>query len=107
MLHVGDKFKVHWAGHEQEYAGEIYEVLNVRSDCTCSMPSWLMGRPGIARRPHCHIGAKLIRCPIKRYENDGAVYAFDGIDEKTLCDIERPTFRIEIVREAGDQLSLF
>lgn len=107
MLHVGDKFKVHWAGHEQEYEGRIFRVTSVLSDCTCSLPYWLTGKPEKARRAHCHIKSELIHSPIKQYENGGPAYTFNGIDEETLCDIERPTFRIEIVREAGDQLSLF
>ena len=107
MLHVGDKFKVHWAGHEQEYKGRIYRVRSVRSDCTCSLPSWLTGKPEKARKAHCHIESELIDGPIKKYEKYEGRYIFNGIDEKTLFDIERPTFWIEIVREAGDQLSLF
>lgn len=107
MLHVGDKFKVHWTSNPQLQEGWIYEVKSVRSDCTCSLPSWVTGKPRTPRRAHCHIKAEIIQCPIKRYENDGTVYTFDGIDEETLCDIENPKFLLEIVREAGDQLSLF
>ena len=34
-------------------------------------------------------------------------FIFNGIDEETLIDIENPTYHLEIVREKGDQLSLF
>lgn len=107
MIHIGDKFKVHWLGHEQEYDGRIYRVTSVRSDCTCSLPSWVIGGPERPRRPHCHINAKLIRTSTKRYENNEHTYVFDGIDEETLCDIESPAYLLQIIREPGDQLSLF
>ena len=34
-------------------------------------------------------------------------FIFNGINEETLIDIGNSTYHLEIVREKGDQLSLF
>ena len=105
MIHKGDKFEVHWKGHEACYTGRLYKVVGVIDDCHCPRPSWLTGLPEAPRAAHCHISAKLIHSPL--LSRDEGLHHFNGIDPKTLRDIENPDFWLEIVRQPGDQLSLF
>lgn len=105
MIHVGDKFRVHWIGHEECCEGRLYQVTSVISDCRCSPPEWLTAQAEVPQPPHCHIRADLIECPLKYFEKHG--YVFNNIDEDTLCNIRNPDYRLEIVRQPGDQLSLF
>ena len=105
MIHKGDKFKVHWTGHESSYVGRLYEAVAIKDDCHCPRPSWLTGLPETPRAAHCHISARLISSPLA--VEDKRLHWFNGIDPKTLRDIENPDFRLEIVRKPGDQLSLF
>ena len=105
MIRKGDKFKVHWAGHTC-YEGRIYQVTSIIHDFTCPNPNcFVNGKPEVPRRPHAHIRADLIKCPYPQMEMRD--FIFNGIDEETLIDIENSTYHLEIVREKGDQLSLF
>lgn len=107
MIQIGDKFRVHWLGHEECYKGRIYQVTGFREGCTCGKPGFVTGKPEIPRRPHLHVRAKLIESPAKYMigEND---FLFGPLDIDTLHDIEDPEKSwIEIVRQKGDQLSLF
>ena len=79
MIHKGDKFKVHWVGHESNYVDRVYEVVGIVDDCHCSRPSW----------------------------HDNGLHWFNDIDPQTLHSIINPNFWLEIVRQPGDQLSLF
>lgn len=106
MIRKGDKFKVHWKGHESCYMGRIYEVVSVIHDCLCANPNcFVNGIPEKPRKPHAHIRANMIECPHKGMERRD--YGFNGIDEDTLIDIENPDYHLEIVYKKGDQLSLF
>ena len=105
MIHKGDKFKVHWVGHESNYVDRVYEVVGIVDDCHCSRPSWLTGQPETPRAAHCHISARLVRSPLK-WDSNG-LHWFNDIDPQTLHSIINPNFWLEIVRETGDQLSLF
>lgn len=105
MIHPGDKFKVHWVGHETCYTGRLYQVVGVIDDCRCARPSWFTGLPETPRKRHCHISAKLIHTSLS--SRDEGLHGFNGIDPETLRDIENPDFWLEIVRQQGDQLSLF
>lgn len=105
MIHKGDKFKVHWVEHETNYVDRLYEVVSVKDGCHCPRPSWLTGLPEKPRAAHCHISARLVRSPLKWYE-DG-LHWFNDIDPQTLRSITSSDFWLEIVREPGDQLSLF
>ncbi len=105
MIHVGDKFKVHWVGHEPCYADRLYEVAAIIDDCHCPRPSWLTGQPETPRPAHCHISARLVCSPLKGKDN--GLHWFNDIDPQTLHSILNPDFWLEIVRKPGDQLSLF
>lgn len=105
MIHKGDKFKVHWVEHETNYVDRLYEVVSVKDGCHCPRPSWLTGLPEEPRAAHCHISARLVRSPLKWHE-DG-LHWFNDIDPQTLRSITSSDFWLEIVREPGDQLSLF
>lgn len=105
MIHKGDKFKVHWVEHETNYVDRLYEVVSVKDGCHCPRPSWLTGLPEKPRAAHCHISARLVRSPLKRH--DDGLHWFNDIDPQTLRSITSSDFWLEIVREPGDQLSLF
>ena len=83
-----------------------YTRSSIIHDCTCPNPNcFVNGKPEVPRRPHAHISADLIKCPYPQMEMRD--FIFNGIDEETLIDIENSTYHLEIVREKGDQLSLF
>lgn len=105
MIHKGDKFKVHWVEHETNYVDRLYEVVSVKDGCHCPRPSWLTGLPETPRAAHCHISARLVRSPLAT--EDYGLHWFNDIDPQTLHSITSPDFWLEIVRQPGDQLSLF
>ena len=107
MIQIGDKFKNHWIGHEACYEGCLYQVTGFLENCTCGKPTFLTGKPECPRRPHLHVRAKLIEAPAK-YVIDKNGFCFGPLDPETLHNIEDPDKSwIEIVRQKGDQLSLF
>lgn len=106
MIHIGDKFKVHWVGHESSYVDKVYQVTSFIADCTCGKPFYYTGGPGVPRRMHIHIKATLIEAP--RPEMIGEKnFWFGPLDEDTLRYIDDPNEWLELVRRRGDQLSLF
>ncbi len=105
MIHKGDKFTVHWVGHESGYVDRIYEVVGIIDDCHCPRLSWLTGQPEPLRPIHCHISARLVHSPLKMLDN--GLHWFNDIDPQTLHSITSSDFWLEIVRQPGDQLSLF
>lgn len=75
--------------------------------CTCGKPGFITGKPEVSRRPHLHVRAKLIESPFQYMIGENG-FLFGPLDIGTLHDIEEPEKSwIEIVREKGDQLSLF
>lgn len=107
MIHIGDKFRVHWVGYEKCYAGRLYQVSGFSEGCTCAKPYFVTGKPEVPRRPHLHVSARLVEAPAKYMVGEGG-FSFGPLDIDTLRDIENPDeYWIEIVRQGGDQLSLF
>ena len=107
MIKIGDKFRYHWVEHEECYKECLYQVIGLLDGCTCGKPTFITGKPEVSRRPHLHIRAKLIDAPVKSII-DKRDFWFGPLDSETLYDIEDPDKSwIEIVRQKGDQLSLF
>ena len=107
MIQIGDKFRNHWVGHEECYEGRIYQVTGFLEGCTCGKPTFLTGKQESPRRPHLHVRAKLIEAPAKYMVGENG-FVFGPFDVETLRDIDAPDESwIEIVRQKGDQLSLF
>ena len=107
MIQVGDKFKVHWKGHESCYIGRLYQVVGFCENCTCGVPFYITGKPEKPRRPHTHIRAKLIEAP-SAYMIGESGFTFGPLDMDTLNDIDTPEeYWLEIIRKKGDQLNLF
>lgn len=107
MIQVGDKFKVHWTGHETCYEGRVYRTKGFLENCTCGKPFYVTGKPEKPRRPHLHIRADLIEAPFA-YMVGEKDFWFGPLDMETLHDIEKPDeYWLEIIRKEGDQLSLF
>jgi len=105
MIHPGDKFKVHWRGREEYYEGRVYQVVNMIDNCKCSRSTWLTDLPKTSTREHYHIRAILVQ-PRDKISNKGP-FVFDYIDPISLQIINTPGCWLEIVRQRGDQLSLF
>lgn len=107
MIQIGDKFKVRWVGHDECYKDRLYQVTSFLEGCTCGKPAFLTGRQESPRRPHLHVRAKLIEAPAKYMVGENG-FVFGPFDVETLRDIDAPDESwIEIVRQKGDQLSLF
>lgn len=109
MLYVGDKFKVHWIGHEACYEGRIWQVGSLICDCRCALPSFITDWNNEVATgpmpPHLHIRATIVEAPCSYTIGDYGI--FNYIDEDTLKDVRNPTFWLEKVINPGDQLSLF
>lgn len=107
MIQIGDKFKVRWVGHDECYKDRLYQVTSFLEGCTCGKPAFLTGKQESPRRPHLHVRAKLIEAPAKYMVGENG-FVFGPFDVETLRDIDAPDESwIEIVRQKGDQLSLF
>ena len=107
MIQIGDKFKIRWVGHDECYKDRLYQVTSFLEGCTCGKPAFLTGKQESPRRPHLHVRAKLIEAPAKYMVGENG-FVFGPFDTETLCDIDAPDGSwIEIVRQKGDQLSLF
>lgn len=106
MIHIGDKFKVHWVGHESSYEDKVYQVTSSHADCTCGKPFYFTGKPEVPRRPHIHIVAKLIEAPSPGMIGEKDFW-FGPLDEETLRYIDDPNEWLELVHRRGDQLYLF
>nr|DAN40381.1 MAG TPA: hypothetical protein [Bacteriophage sp.] len=107
MIQIGDKFKVRWVGHDECYKDRLYQVTSFLEGCTCGKPAYITSKPELPRRPHLHVRAKLIDAPAKYMVGENG-FVFGPFDVETLRDIDAPDESwIEIVRQKGDQLSLF
>lgn len=107
QLVIGSKFRVCWEGHETCYEGRIYKVKSVLRNCTCaSYQDSLNGHEDRKRRPHLHVVATIVES-LRPADCDGHDNWFSGIDPETLIDVSDPSFRLEIVDNAGCQMELF
>ena len=107
MIQIGDKFKVRWVGHDECYEGRLYQVTGFLEGCTCGKSPVITGKPEVPRRPHLHVRARLIEAPAKYMTGENG-FLFGPLDSETLHDIDNPDESwIEVLRQKGDQLSLF